>query len=91
MKRVTVSVRDASRGFTRLLREVAQERAVVTVTLRAQPVAVLCPYGAYQRLARRQSLRRLLALSDAHLGHATLAGTYRGARRDLQNRGRRPR
>jgi prevent-host-death family protein len=87
MKDLTVSTREMSRGFTKLLREVAEGGAEVTVTSRGRPVAILCPYERYRRVMRKRSLERLMELADGHLEGLTLEETYYSSRKDLETSG----
>lgn len=87
MKRLVISTREMSRGFTKFLRAVAQQKAEITVTSKGKPVAVLCPYEQYKRAQRRRALARLMELADQHLRGLTLAETYLSSRSDLEARG----
>lgn len=87
MKSLTVSTREMSRGFTKLLREVVENGAEITVTLRGDPVAILCPYKLHRKVMRKQALERLIKLADRNLGGLTLEDTYYSSRADLEGRG----
>ncbi len=86
MRDRTVSTREMSRAFTKLLREVVTEGAEVTITSQGKPVAVLCRYKDYKRAARKSSLERLMDLADSNLKGLTLEGTYYRSRAELEGR-----
>jgi prevent-host-death family protein len=77
-----ISTKEASRGLSRLLKEVAAGTEVV-ITARGRPIAVLGPYAGH----RRSVLARLLARS-AGLRGLTLRETHAAARRELEKRAR---
>ncbi len=76
-----VSTKEAARGLSRILKEVAAGTEVV-ITARGRPVAVLAPYEGH----RRSVVSRLLTRS-AGLRGLTLQETYTAARRELEKRG----
>ncbi|MGQ0549003.1 MAG: type II toxin-antitoxin system Phd/YefM family antitoxin [Armatimonadota bacterium] len=80
-----VSTKEATRSLSRLLRDV-KEGGEVVITARGRPVAVLAPYESY----RRQVVSRLLR-NATRLQGLTLKDTYMPSRRELEDRGGRPR
>ncbi len=56
----TITSTDANRGFSRLLRDVAQGGEAVQITSRGRPVATLGPIDAHPQCQRESAKSRLL-------------------------------
>ncbi len=82
-----VSVAEAKRDLTKLLREAEERRTEIVVTRRGEPYMVIAPYADYERLSRVRAYLGLLAIAEKLQGSGLKASKiYEESRRQLEER-----
>jgi len=82
-----VSVAEAKRDLTKLLREAEEKGMEIVVTRRGTPFMVILPYGDYERLERLRSYLNMVRISE-ELEDSGISATeiYEESRRQLEER-----
>jgi len=82
-----VSVAEAKRDLTKILREANKKRTEIVVTRRGKPFMVILPYEDYERLERLRSYMNMVRISeklkDAKISAAEI---FEESRRELEER-----
>ncbi len=82
-----VSVAEAKRDLTKILREAQKKRMEIVVTRRGKPFMVILPYEDYERLERLRSYVSMVRISeqlkDAKISAAEI---FEESRRELEER-----
>ena len=82
---VKVSIAEAKKGFSALLKRVQQEPVIVT--RRGKPDAVILSFDEYERLRRLRAYSNMVRLSQelAEIG-VTATELYEASRKELEKR-----
>lgn len=84
-----VSVAEAKRDLTKLLREAEKHHKEIIVTRRGDPYMVITPYTDYEKLSRIRAYLDLLDISEKLQGSGLKASEiYETSRRQLEERPR---
>jgi prevent-host-death family protein len=80
-----VSISEAKRGFSELLKRAREE--LVIVTRRGEPEAVILPFEEYERLRRLRAYSSMVRLSCELKGvGVTATELYEASRKELEGR-----
>ena len=87
MSGATVSVAEGKKGFSRLIHDTVEKGENVVITRRGKPVAVIVPYGEYDRNARLSGYRRIMEIRKEFLKAGVVADdVYRESRSQLEEK-----
>lgn len=82
---VKVSIAEAKRGLSQLLKRAREE--LVVVTRRGEPDAVILPFDEYERLRRARAYSSMVRLSRELEGvGVTATELYQASREELEER-----
>lgn len=82
-----VSVAEAKRDLTKLLREVEEKQLEITITRRGEPYMMIVRYKDYERLRRVRAYVDLVKISEELKGSGLKASEiYQESRRELEER-----
>ncbi len=87
MKTITVTVAEGKRDFSRLIKDAAERNKDIVVTKRGKPMAVIVPYGGYQRSKKVEAHQKILEsrVVFAKAG-VSAAEVYRESKEELKRR-----
>ena len=88
MDKITVSIAEGKKGFSRLISKAGEAGEDVIVTKRGKPVAVIVSYDDYQTAARMEGLRKI-RVARLTFGRAGIraADVHKESRSELTRRG----
>jgi prevent-host-death family protein len=82
-----VSVTEAKRDLTKLLREIEEKQMEIVVTRRGEPYMIIVRYDDYERLSRIRAYLNLARISAKLKGSGLKASEiYEESRRELEER-----
>lgn len=82
-----VSVAEAKRDLTKLLREAAEKQMEIVVTRRGEPYMIIMRYEDYERLSRIRAYLDMVRISQELKGSGISATEiYEESRRQLEER-----
>ncbi len=82
-----VSVAEAKRDLTKLLREAAEKQMEIVVTRRGEPYMIIVRYQDYERLSRIRAYLDMVRISQELKGSGISATEiYEESRRQLEER-----
>lgn len=88
MKRSQVSIAEAKRGLTQLIRQCQEDNTEIVLTKRGKPVAVLVPFKEYDRVRRLRALQEIHRLQELlKESDVTAEEVYEASKQELEAKG----
>jgi prevent-host-death family protein len=87
MKESVVSIAEGKKGFSRIIKDASQKNREIIITRRGEPVAVIIPYGEYQRSRRLEGFQKIMETRKAFLqAHVHAEEVYKESKRQLEKK-----
>ena len=87
MKTTNITIAEAKKGFSRLVRDASSKKEEIVITKRGKPVAVIVSYEEYVQSKKVEGYRKIIKAREAFLKTGISSDEiFRASRKQLEKR-----